>query len=78
MAGKPQVAARRQIGGRRMNTPEQIYQRDDGRFQIGLTDEAAGPFESRQFAESVAAHEATRAAWLRRDSRHSPPPLGGF
>jgi hypothetical protein len=48
----------------------QAHQRDDGRYQIGLTDDAAGPFETRSFAEAVAAHEATRSAWLRRNSRH--------
>ena len=31
-----------------------IAERDDGLFQIGFDDEmAAGPFESRQFAEAV-------------------------
>jgi hypothetical protein len=38
-----------------------IIQRDDGRYQIGLTDDAPGPFPTRAFAESVAAHEAVRA-----------------
>ena len=32
-----------------------IVERDDGLFQIGLDDDAAGPFESRKFAEAVAA-----------------------
>jgi hypothetical protein len=32
-----------------------IVQRDDGLFQIGWGDEAAGPRESRAFAEAVAA-----------------------
>lgn len=31
-----------------------IIQRDDGQYQIGLGDGAAGPFVTRQFAESVA------------------------
>jgi hypothetical protein len=31
-----------------------IVERDDGRYQIGLDDDAPGPFESRGFAESVA------------------------
>jgi hypothetical protein len=32
-----------------------IVQRDDGLFQIGLADDAPGPFESRRFAQAVAA-----------------------
>jgi hypothetical protein len=31
-----------------------IVQHDDGKFSIGLADDAAGPFESRRFAEAVA------------------------
>jgi hypothetical protein len=31
-----------------------VVERDDGRYQIGLDDDAPGPFESRRFAESVA------------------------
>jgi hypothetical protein len=34
--------------------PRQIIQRDDGRFAIGLTDDAPGPFETRRFAEAIA------------------------
>ncbi|MCK1753802.1 hypothetical protein IVA78_00825 [Bradyrhizobium sp. 137] len=49
--------------------PQPIVQRDDGLFEVDLI-EPLGPFETRQFAESVAAHEVARAAWLRRDSRH--------
>lgn len=49
-----------------------VHQRDDGRYQLGLADDAAGPFETRAFAEAVAAHELARAAWLRRHSRHLP------
>jgi hypothetical protein len=48
----------------------QVHQREDGRYQIGLTEDAAGPFETRAFAESVAAHEATRSARLHRNSQH--------
>ncbi|MET4219821.1 glutamine cyclotransferase [Bradyrhizobium sp. LB14.3] len=33
---------------------EPIIQRDDGLYQLGWHDDAAGPFESRQFAEAVA------------------------
>ena len=32
-----------------------IFERDDGLYQIGLHDDAAGPFVSRKFAEAVAA-----------------------
>ena len=32
-----------------------VVQRDDGMFAIGWHDDAAGPFESRQFAAAVAA-----------------------
>jgi hypothetical protein len=31
-----------------------VHQRDDGFWSIGFHDEAAGPFESRRFAEAVA------------------------
>jgi hypothetical protein len=32
-----------------------IVEREDGRYQIGLDDEAPGPFETMQFAQAVAA-----------------------
>jgi hypothetical protein len=32
-----------------------VVERDDGKWSIGFHDNAAGPFESRRFAESVAA-----------------------
>jgi hypothetical protein len=32
-----------------------IVQRDDGLWSLGWHDDAAGPFESRAFAEAVAA-----------------------
>jgi prophage regulatory protein len=32
-----------------------VIQRDDGRYQVGAADDAPGPFETRQFAEAVAA-----------------------
>jgi hypothetical protein len=35
-----------------------IVERDDGKFSIGFQDDAPGPFESRPFAESVAARFA--------------------
>jgi hypothetical protein len=35
-------------------SPPIIVERDDGQYQIGLNDDAAGPFESRRFAESFA------------------------
>ena|ERR1035437_1818997 len=39
-----------------MNNPADIYQRDDGLWSIGSGDDAPGPFESRQFAMSVAGY----------------------
>jgi hypothetical protein len=41
-----------------LETLSLVVQRDDGFFQIGLHDDAAGPFESRRFAEMVAAKVA--------------------
>jgi hypothetical protein len=38
--------------------PNIIVQRDDGMWSIGWHDDAAGPFESRTFAEAVAARVA--------------------
>jgi hypothetical protein len=38
--------------------PADVYQRDDGYFQIGICDDAPGPFESRAFAEAVAARRS--------------------
>jgi hypothetical protein len=35
-----------------------IVQRDDGKWSIGWHDDAPGPFESRQFAQAVAARTA--------------------
>jgi hypothetical protein len=35
-----------------------VFERDDGLFQIGLGDDAPGPFESRRFAQAVAARTA--------------------
>jgi hypothetical protein len=39
-----------------------VVQRDDGSFAIGWHDGAAGPFESRRFAEAVAAKGEGRRA----------------
>ena len=36
------------------NRHQEVYQRDDGLWSIGFDDNAAGPFESREFALSVA------------------------
>jgi hypothetical protein len=30
-----------------------VVQRDDGRYQIGIADDAPGPFETREFARAV-------------------------
>ena len=35
--------------------PPSIVQREDGMFALGWHDDAPGPFESRAFAEAVAA-----------------------
>jgi hypothetical protein len=35
-----------------------VFERDDGFFQIGLGDDAPGPFETRHFAQAVAARTA--------------------
>jgi hypothetical protein len=35
---------------------QEIYQRDDGLWAIGLGEDSLGPFESREFALSVAGH----------------------
>lgn len=40
---------------------DQIVQRDDGAWSIGLAADAAGPFPSRQFAEAVVASEMAKA-----------------
>jgi hypothetical protein len=37
---------------------QEIVQRDDGLWQIGVNDDGLGPFESREFALSVAGHLA--------------------
>jgi hypothetical protein len=40
----------------------EVCQRDDGQFQIGIEDEAVGPFPSRQFSWQVASgHPPTPA-----------------
>jgi hypothetical protein len=39
--------------------PDQIIiERDDGFFHIGIGDDAAGPFETRAFAQAVASVQA--------------------
>jgi hypothetical protein len=42
--------------------PPLVFERDDGLFAIGWHDNAAGPFQSRLHAESVAASAGTRTA----------------
>ena len=34
--------------------PAIIVERDDGRFQVGFSDDAPGPFETRAYASAVA------------------------
>jgi len=42
--------------------PPIIVERDDGKFQIGISDEGApGPFETRSFAQAVAKQRAEAA-----------------
>jgi hypothetical protein len=41
---------------------ELIVQREDGRWAIGLADDAPGPFESRRFAEAVSIAKAEKPA----------------
>jgi hypothetical protein len=38
------------------NRHQEVYQRDDGLWQIGVDDDGPGPFESREFALSVAGY----------------------
>ncbi|MEY9885273.1 hypothetical protein [Bradyrhizobium sp. CCBAU 43298] len=53
-----------------MITAEQIIiERDDGLYEVGLH-QPIGPFETRQFALAVAAHETAPSARLHRNSRH--------
>jgi hypothetical protein len=49
------------IGSDKSRSAVYVYERDDGRFQIGLTGEL-GPFESRAFAEAVARKRVPDAA----------------
>jgi hypothetical protein len=42
--------------------PALVYERDDGRYQIGLTDDAPGPFESRAFAVAIARRDHAASA----------------
>ncbi|QOZ09538.1 hypothetical protein XH96_19870 [Bradyrhizobium sp. CCBAU 51765] len=52
-----------------MRPESEILQRDDGWYEVGLH-QPIGPFETRQFAVAIAAHEAARRAWLSKNSRH--------
>jgi hypothetical protein len=38
------------------NRHQEVFQRDDGLWSIGFGDDAPGPFESREFAMSVAGY----------------------
>ena len=42
-----------------------VVERDDGLLQIGLCNDADGPFPSRAFAHAVAAKEAHLPQWVR-------------
>jgi hypothetical protein len=63
-----------QMAAHRAHGPAQVIQRDGGRYQIGITDDAPGPFETRAFAEAVAfrisPRQFARASSLKRNSRH--------
>jgi hypothetical protein len=48
-----------------ITTDQIVVERDDGFFQIGVGDDAPGPFESRAFAEAVANDQA-----LKNSTRH--------
>jgi hypothetical protein len=54
-----------------------VVQRDDGLFEIGLGDGAAGPFESRNFAQAVASarYSGDDPPKRRRPRRANPRPL---
>ena len=43
-----------------IDTDVVIAQRDDGQFQIGISDDAPGPFPSRRFACAVAQRAEAR------------------
>ncbi|MGV7218489.1 hypothetical protein [Bradyrhizobium sp. UFLA05-112] len=47
-----------------------VIQRDDGMFQIGVADDAPGPFESRAFAAAVAATNGGRGVSNAKVSRN--------
>jgi hypothetical protein len=51
----------------------EVYQRDDGLWSIGFDDDAAGPFESREFALSVAG-ESSRKIKLKEARRAGSSP----
>jgi hypothetical protein len=42
-----------------------IHQRDDGMYEFGFGEDAAGPFETRLFAEAIASQMATRLSGAR-------------
>jgi hypothetical protein len=44
----------KELSGPLANPAFEVVEREDGRFSIGLADDAPGPFESRAFAQSVA------------------------
>jgi hypothetical protein len=52
--GTTAKSAGESAGGVRGPFPGLIVERDDGLYQIGLDDDALGPFPTRSFAEAVA------------------------
>ena len=74
LAGAP-IKAQRKFSGH----IRPIIERDEGQFQIGIGDDASGPFESRQSALQVACgHQPTpavsRSEFGRRAMRGPPDP----
>jgi hypothetical protein len=50
-----------------VESPPLIVERNDGKFQIGIDDEtAAGPFETRNFAEAVRLRHTRHLPWAAR------------
>lgn len=48
-----------------------VVERDDGAFQIGWHDDAAGPFPNRSFAQAVAEQRIVRLADRTRQIRRA-------
>jgi hypothetical protein len=42
-------------------SPALVVERDDGMFQVGLHEDAAGPFQTRDFAQAIVDGEGPHA-----------------